>query len=267
MVLAELNAYVSRPIAPTRRIALGRSELPCDPAPGMGGLLLGGIVATFAPALDDDTRQDLVALMGEVERGQRIPQPRMRHRFQTDHVGLQQISYRLLGNGDRLSFHFENDKATPSQHVLAAVYSSGRLDHKARRGVSTMMRRALGFPGGDDADLIKFLSGRTRAGVQILSDPVVWALDVLQLRTVVEDSAAGSGGARGAPKGGRGRGGADEQPLGLPAAPLKLPSRAEIQRAFRRQLRHSHPDHGAERAGAAQRIADLAEARRILLER
>jgi hypothetical protein len=32
-------------------------------------------------------------------------------------------------------------------------------------------------------------------------------------------------------------------------------------------LRHAHPDHGASTEGAAQRIAELAEARRILTGR
>ena len=38
-----------------------------------------------------------------------------------------------------------------------------------------------------------------------------------------------------------------------------------MQRRFRERLREAHPDHGAEIDGAAQRIADLTEARRILL--
>jgi hypothetical protein len=40
---------------------------------------------------------------------------------------------------------------------------------------------------------------------------------------------------------------------------------AVVQTHFREQLRRVHPDHGAKADGAAQRIADLAEARRILL--
>ena len=43
------------------------------------------------------------------------------------------------------------------------------------------------------------------------------------------------------------------------------PGKGEVRRRFRDQLRRAHPDHGAEADGAAQRIADLAEARRILL--
>ena len=43
------------------------------------------------------------------------------------------------------------------------------------------------------------------------------------------------------------------------------PSKGDIQRRYRKLLIEAHPDHGAETDGAAQRIADLSEARRILL--
>ena len=42
MLLAELEVRHSRAVAPTRRVALGRHWLPTDPAPGYGGILLGG---------------------------------------------------------------------------------------------------------------------------------------------------------------------------------------------------------------------------------
>jgi hypothetical protein len=41
--------------------------------------------------------------------------------------------------------------------------------------------------------------------------------------------------------------------------------REEVQRRFRRLLRLAHPDHGAADAGAAERIAELSEARELLL--
>jgi curved DNA-binding protein CbpA len=44
-----------------------------------------------------------------------------------------------------------------------------------------------------------------------------------------------------------------------------LIERDEVQRRFRRLVRAAHPDHGAASLGAAERIAELTEARRILL--
>ncbi|MCB1257694.1 MAG: J domain-containing protein [Microthrixaceae bacterium] len=267
MVLAELNAYVSRPIAPTRRIALGESKLPCGPGPGMGGVLLGAIIATYSSSLDDDTQVDLDQLITEVDHGRRIPQPRMRHRFQVDHIGLQRISYKLLSAGEQMSFHFESEKATPAQHVLTAVYSAGAIENEARHVVMRMMRRAMGFPGGTDSDLLRFLTGNARSGLHVFSDPVTWALDVLKLTPAMDHQRFDSTKSNAKDR----RAGVASLPaaptMELPSALPKLPNRSEIQRAFRRQLRHSHPDHGADRVGAAQRIADLAEARRILLER
>jgi curved DNA-binding protein CbpA len=41
--------------------------------------------------------------------------------------------------------------------------------------------------------------------------------------------------------------------------------REEILRRFRRLVRLAHPDHGAALVGAAERIVELGEARRVLL--
>ena len=42
--------------------------------------------------------------------------------------------------------------------------------------------------------------------------------------------------------------------------------RSVVQQAFRDALRDAHPDHGADHDSAAHRIAELSEARRILLQ-
>ena len=51
--------------------------------------------------------------------------------------------------------------------------------------------------------------------------------------------------------------------LGL-GAEMKV-DRTDIQKRFRRLLRTAHPDHGGESVGAAERIAELTEARELLL--
>jgi hypothetical protein len=53
--------------------------------------------------------------------------------------------------------------------------------------------------------------------------------------------------------------------LDLRGADALVPTRKDIQQAYRIQLRAAHPDHGADELGAAGRIAELSEARRILL--
>ena len=41
--------------------------------------------------------------------------------------------------------------------------------------------------------------------------------------------------------------------------------RDDVQKRFRRLIRLAHPDHGGETAGAAERMAELSEARELLL--
>jgi hypothetical protein len=232
MLLAEVEAYLSRPIAPTRRVALGDCTLPVSPPPGFGGVLLGGIVAHFGRHLDDEMLFELGHLIGELEVGRRIPQPRLRHRFQKDRVGLQRSRHRLVGIGEVLEFHLDTERGTPAQHVLCAVYAAGALGTRARPSVMNAIRRGLLWRGEIDHRLASHLSGAAApATVSLLGDPVGWALGVLDL-TVPDDTA---------------------------------PTRQLVQRAFREGLRAAHPDHGADTKGAAERISELTEARRILL--
>ncbi len=250
MILADLEAFHSRPIAPTRRIALGELDLPCDPAPGFGGILLGGIVARFLPDVDEDTQVDVTRLLGDVEHGRRIAQPRARHRLQEDRVGLRPCHHRLLGQGETLVLDLDATRGTPAQHVLCAVYAVATLPAPVRPVVVSTVRKAMRWHGSIGPALIAQLAGRhADLSVSAASDPVGWALRVLDL--VSNEGPSG----RGAPL----RGSA------LVASAPRMPSRKDVQQAFREQLRAAHPDHGADDDGAAQRIAELSEARRILL--
>jgi hypothetical protein len=225
MLLAELEIWHSRPIAPTRRVALGRQLLPLDPAPGFGGLLLGAIVAEHIAELDEDLFEELHRLLADLEVGRRIPQPRLRHRFQVDRHGLARSLHRLHGHGDAVSVTFDGE-GSPASQVLGAAYAAGTLDPVDRRIVMDVLRRAMRWHGGSPSDMIRHFSGGWAS-----SNPSAWALKVLGFAT------------------------------GL------APERREVQRQFRALLREAHPDHGGEGVVAADRIADLAEARRILFAR
>lgn len=235
MILAELEVFHSRPIAPTRRVALGRSQLPVSPAPGFGGILLGGVVAGHMAGLDPELFDDLHRLTHQLQEGHRIPQPRLRHRFQTDRIGLTRTTHRLIGEGEDLTFELE-DKGAAAQHILAAVYAAGQLPLVARGRVMEAVRAAMRWVGPLDRRFITHLSGLDRSrewSARAFHDPVQWAIDVLGLATSGEV--------------------------------LVVPDRSEVQQRFRDLLREAHPDHGAAHDGAAHRIAELAEARRILL--
>lgn len=209
---------------------MGERTLPVDPAPGFGGILLGGIVAAFIPGLDPDLHPDLERLTLELEAGRRIAQPRLRYRYQVDRIGLTRSRHRLLAVGERMELDLD-DRATPGQYILGAVYAAGQLPFPARAAVMEAVRRGMHWRGTVGPALISVLSGARTWRAEAFDDPLRWALGILDLTT------DGNGG---------------------------RPSRLEVQRRFRQLLRQAHPDHGAAPAGAAERIAELAEARRIL---
>jgi hypothetical protein len=235
VILAELEVFHSRPIAPTRRVALGHSELPVSPAPGFGGILLAGIVAGHMADLDPELFDDLHRLTLQLQEGHRIPQPRLRHRFQSDRVGLTRSVHRLVGEGEDLDVQLE-PKGAPAQHVLAAVYAAGQLPLVARGRVMDAIRTAMRWSGALDRGFVAQVTGLDRSrgwSARAFHDPVQWAIETLGMR-----SGVGS---------------------------LVVPGRSEVQQRFRDLLRAAHPDHGGDTDDAAQRISDLTEARRILL--
>jgi hypothetical protein len=237
VILAELEVFHSRPIAPTRRVALGRADLPVTPAPGFGGILLAGIVAGHMAGLDPELFDDLHRLTLQLQEGHRIPQPRLRHRFQTDRIGLTRATHRLVGEGEDLTFELDH-RGAAAQQILAAVYAAGALPLVARGRVMEVVRSAMRWSGPLDRGFLAHLSGLDRSrrwSAAAFHDPVQWAIDVLGLA------------------GGEVREG------------VLVPGRSEVQRRFRDLLRVAHPDHGGAREEAAHRIAELTEARRILL--
>jgi hypothetical protein len=238
VILAELEVFHSRPVAPTRRVALGHLDLPSDPAPGFGGLLLAAVVAAHMPDLAPDLFDDLHRLTLQLEHGQQVPQPRLRHRLQADRVGLLRSVHRLVGGGEELVFDFD-EKGSPAQHILAAVYAAALLPAVPRARVMALVRKGMRWAGPVDATLVAYLTGLARDhnwSAEAHRDPVGWALGVLGLR--------------------RENGRHDRR---VP------PGRDLVQRRFRELLRQAHPDHGGDAAGAASRIAELSEARRVLL--
>lgn len=205
-------------------------------------MLLGGVVAANLPHLDDDSVPELERLADEIEHGRRIPQPRLRHRFQHDRVGLLRSRARLVREGTALEFDLSGaERARPAQRVLAAIYAAGDVEHDGRRVVFVAIRRALRWSGPPGPALIAALSG---AGGQsllavALDDPIGWALDTLGFAARAPAQTNGNGGA--------------------------VPPSREVQVRFRGELRRVHPDHGGDADEAAERIAHLREARRILL--
>ena len=228
MVLAEIEIRHSRAIAPTRRVALGELFLPTDP-PNHGGLLLAGILGGWAGSLPDEERDGVDRLLWDLEYRGNVSQPRLRHRFQTDVVGLDRSRHRLVEENGEAVLHLDDHGAAMPQ-VLGAVYAASRLSSAVRPGVFRLLRRATRWEGEVDGRMLHYLSGDEAAFLasQAQGDER-WALQVLGFSTRSE------------------------------------PPRSDILRRFRMLIRDAHPDHGAEAEGAGTRITELAEAKRILL--
>ena len=178
MLLAEIEIWHTRPAQPTRRLALGHLVLPVDPAPGFGGLLLGAIVAEYLYGVEDDLVTDVHRLLASIERGDRIVQPRLRHRFQVDRHGLAKSHHRMLGNGDDISFDFHSVGTDLSQ-VLGAIYAVERFAPEHRRRIVPVLQKAARWRGPIGPAMIAYLAGSQTLALEALADQRAWALGVL----------------------------------------------------------------------------------------
>ena len=228
MLLAELEVWHSRPTTPTRRIALGHLVLPVEPSPGFGGLLLGAVIAKHLPDVDEDLVPDIHRLVGQIERGDRVAQPRLRHRYQVDRHGLAVSVHRLEGEGDNVRFDL-HAQGSPLAQVLGAIYALERLDAPARRHLVPVLHRAMRWRGAIGPSFVADLAGTASTSLAAMADPCAWALEL----------------------------------LGFPLGTSKI-SKKEITSRYREGLRRAHPDHGGDEAAASKAIIDLGEARKIL---
>ncbi len=229
MLLAELEVWHSRPVTPTRRVSLGNLILPVDPAPGFGGLLLGAVVAHHLDDIDDDLVADVHRLLGQVDRGDRVVQPRLRHRYQVDRHGLGVSRHRLQGEGENVHFSFETSGSGLVQ-VLGVIYAVERLEQSARHSLIPLIKKAMRWKGPIGPSFINHLAGTTATSLAAMADPRAWALEL----------------------------------FGFPLGTGKVTKR-EVMGRYRDQLRLVHPDHGGDEVDAGKAIGDLHQARRVLL--
>ena len=229
MLLAELQIWHTRPMTPTRRVALGHLVLPTDPAPGLGGVLLAAVVAAYLPSVDDDLRPDIGRLIDQVARGERVVQPRLQHRYQVDRHGLAASVHQLNGDAGHVEFDLHS-LGRPLSQVLGAVYALERLSLESRRNVAPVLHRALRWRGPIGPSFVADITGVSRTDLVGIADPRVWALDL----------------------------------LGFPMGTTKV-TKKDVMARFRLMLREAHPDHGGDDSTAGATIERLGEARRILL--
>jgi hypothetical protein len=250
MLLAELTVRHTRRHMPTRRVALGDRLLPTA-HPGYGPLLLACVAATAVEGLDEEQAEALGALLREARHGLSVPRRALRFRLQVDTEGLAYSRHRLLGEGSGLVAELDVHGLHPVPQVLGAVMAAAAMASYPRQLCLRAIAAAVERPG-------------------VLPDGITprWVTHVQQSSF----DFISSGPAAAAP----GKGRAADVWWGVPAelrwamevfgfAPGTALEREEILRRFRRLVRLAHPDHGAAHGGAAERIVELGEARRVLL--
>jgi hypothetical protein len=226
MLLAEVEIRHSRPVAPTRRVALGLMVLPTEPE-NWGAVLLGAMVAVNAPELDGEEMVDLLDLLDRLERGEGVPQPRLRHRFQRDVIGLDRSVHSMHADGDQITFDID-DHALPEVNILGAVYAAADLPVPSRSFAFQCIRRALVWNDAVDAAFVAFLMGNNSAMHRWFS-MAPEAQRAMRL---------------------------------LGYGPDDRPSDLQIKERFRERVWAAHPDRG----GDAEEMMQLNRAKTILLD-
>lgn len=247
MVLAELLVRHTRRHMPTRRVALGEAYLPTS-GPAYGAVLLGAVVAEHLPELDDEQAEVLPRLVHDARAGLGVPRIALRYRLQTDTHGLDRSRHRIVSEAGRLVLELDRH-GRPDPQVIGAVMAAAALPPAGRtialRAIGDALRRPGGLPSGMEVRrLLLGLPGaapvppRAGGGLRDLPGEAGWAGVSADQRWAMEV-------------------------LGLRAGTAL--DRSDVQARFRRLVRQVHPDHGAARHGAAERLAELREARAVLL--
>jgi hypothetical protein len=250
MLLAELTVRHTRRHMPTRRVALGQRLLPTA-HPGYGPLLLACVAATTSAGLDEEQTEALVPFLRDARQGLSVPRRALRFRLQLDTEGLALSRHRLLGEGQGLVVELDVHANHPVPQLLGVVMAAAAMASYPRQLCLRAIASAVDRPGVvPDGIMTRLVTEAPQRPFDFDSRPA---------------AGAGSGRARAA-----------DLSWGVPAdlrwamevfgfAPGVPPEREEILRRFRRLVRLAHPDHGAAHGGAAERIVELGEARRVLL--
>jgi hypothetical protein len=249
VLLAELTVRHTRRHMPTRRVALGRAYLPMSGS-AHGAALLSAVVAANLPDIYEEQGELLPRLLDDAREGLSIPRIALWYRLQTDVHGLDRSRHRLFGEDGHLVMEIDTHGAAAPQ-VLGAVLAVASLPPTPRAAGLAAIRAVV--------------DGRWNG---LSPDVVVRRLDWLQFHE--RPPLAGVSWKMGRPAEEEGWDGVPSERrwamevLGL-RSDMEV-EREDVNRRFRRLLREAHPDHGAATKGAAERIAELSEARVLLLQ-
>ncbi|MGZ4691808.1 MAG: J domain-containing protein [Acidimicrobiia bacterium] len=252
MILAELNIRHTRRHMPTRRVALDASYLPMNGS-AHGAALLMAVVAENILGLDDEQRELLPKFMKSAADGFNVPRIGLRYRLQTDVHGLDLSRHRLLEDSGMLVVELDVHGA-PAPQVIGSIMAAAAMGATTRRKALLGIEAAIAQPGVIPEPL---LVRRLLHGVPSERPPLAAAGPVGPINGVTLPDAARWAGIPSERRWAM-------EVLGL-GADMTV-DRVDVQKRFRRLIRTAHPDHGGAPVGAAERIAELTEARELLLE-
>jgi hypothetical protein len=252
VLLAELQVRHTRRHMPTRRVALEGAYLPAS-GPAHGVALLAAVVATNLPAIDDEQRELLPRLLHDARHGLAIPRIALRHRLQHDVHGLDRSRHRMLGEDGRIVVELDVHGA-PAPQVIGAVMGAAAMHSGGRTVALDAVRDVVagrwpGLAAGVELRVVSHSSWEWAGGRPPLAADGVW-----QTGEPPEER--------------EWRGVGPDQRWAMEVLGLRAGTdvaRDDVNRRFRRLLRDAHPDSGGASAGAAARIAELTEARSILM--
>ncbi len=279
---ALLEIYHSRPVVPTRRIALGKytlndTNVGTDTDLTLGGLLIAAVVGRYSSSIHPDLWEDLERLFELVAKNRHISQPCLRFRLQTDKIGLAKSSHSLSASKRRTEENEENaekenaEKTPEKAEESAPEDGEGEKQGRAKANTNNRNNRDVGW---------KFelaLNPHTRgSGIQQILGALYaaqslppkartscigtarlalswWGTGSSNLIAYLLDNQVKSSLK---PK---------SWALNLLDIETLNPSGAQVQRHFRQKLWNIHPDRGGNPVLASELIQELAEARKVLL--
>jgi hypothetical protein len=261
VLLAELNIRHTRRHMPTRRVAVDDGYLPTNGA-AFGGVLIGAVVAEHVGGLDDEQYDALDRLVYDARNGLTVPNIALRYRLQTDTHGLDLSRHRIMGPEVASSAfgHAAGGSAWPvleldrhgpaAPQVIGAIMAASWMGPTGRKVALKFVESAIARPGvmPEGLEVRRLFEGRP--GIR---PPLPGAV---------------RNGDRAPEAGDEWRGVPSERRWAMEVLGLHgnmSIDRDDVQRRFRRLIRLAHPDQGAASAGAAERIAELSEAREALL--
>ncbi len=249
MLLAELHVRHTRRHMPTRRVALGSAYLPMS-GQAHGAALVSAVVAANLPDIREEQAELLPRLLDDAREGLTVPRIALWYRLQTDVHGLDRSRHRIFGENGRLIVELDTHAAAAPQ-VLGAVLGVAALPPTPRAaGLAALRAVVEGRWGGLAPDVVV----RRLDWAQLTERPPLAGMTWKPGRPPEEEGWAGV---------------PSERRWAMEVLGLRCDTSIvsdDINRRFRRLLREAHPDHGAAAKGAAERIAELTEARTLLLE-